>query len=61
MDSTTPHLSNITRDWVNGARLDDIARTYFSRGADRLETEAFTDVKLFTVLSSIMVHGVYRP
>ncbi|WP_022949972.1 DEAD/DEAH box helicase [Methylohalobius crimeensis] len=37
------HLSNITRDWVNGARLDDIARTYFSHDAARSETEAFTD------------------
>ena len=37
------HLSNITRDWVNGARLEDIARTYFSRDADRSDTEAFTD------------------
>jgi replicative superfamily II helicase len=37
------HLSNITRDWVNGVRLDDIAKTYFSHDADRSETEAFTD------------------
>lgn len=37
------HLSNITRDWVNGARLEDIAKTYFSHEADRSETEAFTD------------------
>lgn len=37
------HLSNITRDWVNGARLDDIARTYFSHDAARSQTEAFTD------------------
>ncbi|MBK1700237.1 DEAD/DEAH box helicase [Thiococcus pfennigii] len=36
-------LSNITKDWVNGARLEDIARTYFSHDADRTETEAFTD------------------
>ncbi len=36
-------LSNITRDWVNGVRLDDIAKTYFSRDADRSETKAFTD------------------
>jgi len=34
------HLSNVTRDWVNGASLDDIARTYFSNGAD--ETQSFT-------------------
>jgi len=37
------HLSNITRDWVNGARLEDIAKNYFSHDADRTETEAFTD------------------
>ena len=37
------HLSNITRDWVNGARLEDIASTYFSRDSTRFETEAFTD------------------
>ena len=36
-------LSNITRDWVNGARLDDIAKTYFSHDGGRSETEAFTD------------------
>jgi len=36
------HLSNITRDWVNGARLDDIAKAYFSHDSDRSETEAFT-------------------
>jgi replicative superfamily II helicase len=37
------HLSNITRDWVNGVQLEDIARTYFSQDADRSETKAFTD------------------
>lgn len=37
------HLSNITRDWVNGVRLDDIAQAYFSHDADRSRTEAFTD------------------
>lgn len=37
------HLSNITRDWVNGVRLEDIAKTYFSQNNERSETEAFTD------------------
>ncbi|MEW8053015.1 MAG: DEAD/DEAH box helicase [Candidatus Thiodiazotropha sp.] len=37
------HLSNITRDWVNGARLEDIAKTYFSHDADQSDTKAFTD------------------
>ena len=37
------HLSNITRDWVNGVRLEDIAKTYFSHGDNRSETEAFSD------------------
>jgi replicative superfamily II helicase len=37
------HLSNITRDWVNGAQLEDIARTYFAQDTDRTETKAFTD------------------
>jgi hypothetical protein len=37
------HLSNITRDWVNGVRLEDIAKTYFLQNKERSETEAFTD------------------
>ena len=37
------HLSNITRDWVNGVRLEDIAKTYFSHDTERLETRAFSD------------------
>ncbi|WP_419629081.1 DEAD/DEAH box helicase [Thiolapillus sp.] len=37
------HLSNITRDWVNGVRIEDIAKTYFARDNERSETEAFTD------------------
>ena len=37
------HLSNITRDWVNGVRLEDIAKTYFSHDNERSETKAFTD------------------
>ncbi len=37
------HLSNITRDWVNGVRLEDIAKTYFAQNDERSETEAFTD------------------
>ncbi|HFD86805.1 MAG TPA: DEAD/DEAH box helicase [Gammaproteobacteria bacterium] len=37
------HLSNITRDWVNGARLEDIAKTYFTRNSEQSETVAFTD------------------
>jgi len=37
------HLSKITRDWVNGVRLETIAKTYFSHDADPLGTKAFTD------------------
>ena len=37
------HLSNITRDWVNGVRLEDIAKTYFAQNNERSETDAFTD------------------
>ncbi len=37
------HLSNITRDWVNGARLEDIAKKYFSNGGKYTETDAFTN------------------
>ena len=37
------HLSNITRAWVNGVRLEDIAKTYFSHDGNLSETEAFTD------------------
>lgn len=37
------HLSNITRDWVNGVRLEKIAKSYFSHDPDRSETEAFTN------------------
>jgi replicative superfamily II helicase len=37
------HLSNITRDWVNGVRLEDIAKTYFAQNNERSDTEAFTD------------------
>ncbi len=36
------HLSNITRDWVNGSRLEDIAKNYFSSDSDSSGTEAFT-------------------
>lgn len=34
------HISNITRDWVNGVPLERIAQTYFARGGD--ETLSFT-------------------
>ena len=37
------HLSNITRDWVNGVRLEDIAKAYFMHDNDHSETEAFTN------------------
>jgi replicative superfamily II helicase len=37
------HLSNITRDWVNGVRLEDIAKTYFAQNSDRTETKAITN------------------
>jgi hypothetical protein len=36
------HLSNITRDWVNGRSLQDIAKAYFADGEDT-DTGAFTD------------------
>jgi len=34
------HISNITRDWVNGVSLEKIAQTHFARGDD--ETLSFT-------------------
>jgi replicative superfamily II helicase len=37
------HLSDITRDWVNGVRLEDIAKAYFTKDNTRSETEAFTN------------------
>jgi hypothetical protein len=37
------HLSNITKDWVNGARIDEIARAYFARGEEGADTDAFTN------------------
>jgi superfamily II DNA/RNA helicase len=37
------HLSNITKDWVNGRSLQDIARDYFSEGGANADTEAFTN------------------
>lgn len=37
---THTHLSNITKAWVNGASIEDIAKNFFSQG--RTETEAFT-------------------
>jgi replicative superfamily II helicase len=36
------HLSNITKDWVNGKSLQDIARSYFAEGRADADTEAFT-------------------
>jgi replicative superfamily II helicase len=35
------HLSNITRDWVNGISLETIAKNYFSNDGDLSETETF--------------------
>lgn len=37
------HLSSITRDWVNGKSLEDIAKTYFRHGEEGSDTKAFTD------------------
>ena len=37
------HLSNITKDWVNGVRLEEIARNYFAHGDGVSDTEAFTN------------------
>lgn len=36
-------ISNITRDWVNGKKLEDIARDYFNQDGDRSGTDAITD------------------
>ena len=36
-------ISNITRDWVNGKGLEDIAQEYFSRDRDEHGTRALTD------------------
>ena len=36
-------ISDITRDWVNGKKLNDIARDYFSRPNDQDGTAAITD------------------
>lgn len=36
-------ISNITRDWVNGKGLEDIARKYFSLKHDENDTRALTD------------------
>ena len=36
-------ISDITRDWVNGKGLDDIAREYFSREKDENGTAALSD------------------
>ncbi len=36
-------ISNITRDWVNGKGLEDIAQEYFSRERDEYGTRALTD------------------
>lgn len=37
------HLSNITKDWVNGLSLEDIAKSYFARRGEVTDTEAFTN------------------
>lgn len=37
------HLSNITRDWVNGKPLEEIARSYFASGDEGSNTDALTD------------------
>jgi replicative superfamily II helicase len=37
------HLSKLTRDWVNGVRLEDIAKAYFSDGESSSVTRALTD------------------
>ncbi len=36
------HLANITKDWVNGKSLQDIARSYFVKEQSDSETDAFT-------------------
>ena len=36
-------ISDITRDWVNGKGLNDIAMEYFSRKSDENGTEALSD------------------
>lgn len=37
------HLSNITKDWVNGKSLHEIASNYFAKGDGASDTEAFTN------------------
>ncbi|TXI77411.1 MAG: DEAD/DEAH box helicase [Dokdonella sp.] len=37
------HLSNITKDWVNGKSVQDIARSYFAQGHVNADTKAFTN------------------
>ncbi|GLS42869.1 DEAD/DEAH box helicase [Methylobacterium brachythecii] len=37
------HLSNITRDWVNGQPLEEIARRYFATGEGGSDTDALTN------------------
>jgi hypothetical protein len=36
------HLANITKDWVNGKSLQDIARNYFKKDQSESDTDAFT-------------------
>ena len=36
-------ISNITRDWVNGRRLDEIAQEYFSQDGKQFDTDALTN------------------
>lgn len=36
------HISNITRDWVNGKRVDEIARLHFTEEGQDLDTDSLT-------------------
>lgn len=37
------HLSQITRGWVNGMRIEDIAKAYFSHDSNQSETDTLTE------------------
>jgi len=51
-------ISNITRDWVNGKRLDEIARDYFSRGGNHSDTDALT-VACKAIYRTIVNNGTW--
>jgi hypothetical protein len=52
------HISNITKDWVNGARLEEIAKVYFSNGVDAPSTAALTEA-CKAIYRTIANHGTW--